>query len=270
MSNVIPIFGTLFGVGLNLSPSVLFYEYNKGKRELNTIPEIMFITGVLSCTMNSAYGILEDDLNIKINSIVCTIIQLMYATIYLYLYSNKRIVKFFIYVFIVYDLTFEILYVFINALPYHLGELEKPEKPKTAYITGSITSVITVLNAGAPGQKIREVWKTGDYLKIPIFTSIAQFFCSGIWACYGFIPIEIIKIQSRIMIIITNVLGLILSAIQIVSYFYFYVTKKKNAPKSKKNKEDNQEEEEEEETVDENEKVNSSNLIEYNVERYDD
>ena len=72
------------------------------------------------------------------------------------------------------------------------------------------------------------------------------------------------------MIIITNVLGLILSAIQIVSYFYFYVTKKKNAPKSKKNKEDNQEEEEEEETVDENEKVNSSNLIEYNVERYDD
>ncbi len=266
MSNVIPILGTLFGVGVNLSPSVLFYEYNKGKRELNTIPEIMFITGVLSCTMNSAYGILVKDLNIMINSIVCTIIQLMYATIYLYLYSNKGIVKFFIYVFIVYDLTLEILYVFADVIPFHFKKTDT-----YVHITGYITSVITVLNAGAPGQKIREVWKTGDYLKIPIFTSIAQFFCSGTWACYGFIPIEIIEIQSRIMIIITNVLGLILSAIQIVSYFYFYVTKKKNAPKSNKNKEDNQEEEEEEEeTVDENEKRNSSNLIEYNVERYDE
>ena len=269
MSNVIPILGTLFGVGLNLSPSVLFYEYNKGKRELNTIPEIMFITGVLSCTMNSAYGILKDDLNIMINSIVCTIIQLMYATIYLYLYNNKGIVQFFIYIFIVYDLTLEVLYVFAILLPDYLKGSEDYENnyELLVYITGYITSVITVLNAGAPGQKIKEVWKTGDYLKIPIFTSIAQFFCSGTWACYGFIETEM---QSRITLVITNVLGLILSAIQIVSYFYFYVTKKKNAPKSKKNKEDNQEEEEEEETVDENEKVNSSNLIEYNVERYDD
>ena len=262
MSNVIPILGTLFGVGLNLSPSVLFYEYNKGKREINTIPEIMLITGVLSSTMNSAYGILKNDLNIKINSIVCTIIQLMYATIYLYLYSNKGIVKFYIYIFIVYDLTFEILYVFADALPYHTENTYLSDLP--ANLTEYLTSVITVLNAGAPGQKIIEVWKTGDYLKIPIFTSIAQFFCSGTWACYGFI-----EIKSRIMIIITNVLGLILSAIQIVSYFYFYVTKKKNEPKSKKNKEDNQEEEEEEETVDENDNRNS-NLIEYNVERYDE
>ena len=99
------------------------------------------------------------------------------------------------------DLTFEVLYVFINALPFHIDESKKSDSYNLfVQITGCITSVITVLNAGAPGQKIIEVWKTGDYLKIPIYTSIAQIVCSVLWACYGFI-----EIQSRIMMVITKV-----------------------------------------------------------------
>ena len=232
MPQVVPILGTILAVGLNLSPGVLFYEYFKGKRSLSSIPEMMFIVGVFCGTTNLAYGLLKDDLNLYLNSAICDSIQIIYATIYLFLYANKDFIKWFLYVFIAYDLTFEILYIFFDVIAYHTS------KNFALDFTGWFNVFMTVLNAGAPGQKIIEVWKTRNFMLIPIYTTIAQILCSGLWGFYGFADMDL-------KLIIPNLIGVALCAIQIFSYFYFYIKNNGVVP-TEKSKEKNSDERDEE------------------------
>ena len=86
---------------------------------------------------------------------------------------------------------------------------------------------MTVCNAGAPGQKILEVWKTGNFMLIPIFTTIAQILCSALWGFYGFKDMDL-------KLIIPNLLGVALCGMQIFSYFYFYLKNYGSQPNDKK------------------------------------
>ena len=45
-TKITSILGTIISVGLNLTPSVLFYEFFTGKREFKSIPEMMFVSAV--------------------------------------------------------------------------------------------------------------------------------------------------------------------------------------------------------------------------------
>lgn len=210
MANVVTILGTILAVGLNLSPCVLFYEYFKGKRELKTIPEMMFIIGIFCCTTNLAYGLLKDDFNLYLNSGICEVIQVTYGTVYLFLYAGKNVPKWLLYTFIEFNLTLEVLYIFYDVIKYHTSRTFAIE------FTGWFNVVMTVFNAGAPGQKIIEVWKTQNFILIPIWTTIAQILCSGLWGFYGFSDMDL-------KLIIPNLLGVALCAVQIFSYFYFYI-----------------------------------------------
>lgn len=240
MANIVAVLGTILAVGLNLSPIVLFYEYFKGIRELSTIPEMMFIIGVFCGTTNLAYGLLKNDMNLYINSAICDIIQVIYATLYLFFYANKNFIKWFLYVFIAWNLTLEILYIFADVIKYHLGDEFALE------FTGWFNVFMTVLNAGAPGQKIIEVFKTENFMLIPIFTTITQILCSGLWGFYGFADMDL-------KLIIPNLLGVLLCGIQIFAYFYFYIKRKGVPPKNEKDKTP--------ETEDQDEDNGSSNLI---------
>ena len=209
MPQVVPVLGTILAVGLNLSPSVLFYEYFKGKRTLSSIPEMMFIIGVFCCTTNLAYGLLKKDINLYLNSAICEVIQITYATIYLFLYAEKDFAKWFLYVFIAFNLTFEVLYIFYDVIAHHTSHKFGED------FTGWFNVFMTVCNAAAPGQKIIEVWKTQNFILIPIYTTIAQILCSALWGFYGFADMDL-------KLIIPNLLGVLLCAIQIFSYYLFY------------------------------------------------
>lgn len=226
MSEIVPVLGTILAVGLNLSPCVLFYEFFKGKRELSTIPEMMFVVGVFCSTTNLAYGLLKDDINLYLNSAICDMIQIIYATIYLFFYANKNFVKWFLYVFIAWNLTLETLYIFQNVISYHTS------KDFAVEFTGWFNVFMTVLNAGAPGQKIIEVFKTENFMLIPIFTTIAQILCSALWGFYGFNDMDL-------KLIIPNLIGVALCGVQIYAYFYFYIKRKGVPPTQKGDKEQN-------------------------------
>jgi hypothetical protein len=240
--STIVLLGTILAIGLNLSPIVLFYEYFKGKRQFNTIPEMMFIMGVFCSTTNLAFGIVIEDKNIIISSAICTIIQVIYALTYLYFYANKQMSKWLLYAFISLNLTSEVLYIFADVIEYHKNNEFARD------FTGWFNVGMTVLNAGAPGQKIFEVWKTGNFMLIPIFTTITQILCSGLWGCYGFT-------KNEHKIYIPNVIGVVLCGIQIFSYFY---AKNKGISPNRQN---NEEDYENEENEDENENARN-NLIE--------
>ena len=94
MVNVVALLGTILAVGLNLSPIVLFYELFKGKRDLKSIPEMMFVIGVFCSTTNLAYGILKDDFNFVANLID------YFSLDYNYTYTSIEDIK--------YDLTYGI------------------------------------------------------------------------------------------------------------------------------------------------------------------
>jgi solute carrier family 50 protein (sugar transporter) len=237
MANIVTVLGTILAVGLNLSPIVLFYQYFKGMRELSSIPEMMFIVGVFCSTTNLAYGLLKNDMNLYINSAICEIIQVIYSTLYLFFYANKNFTKWFLYVFIAWNLTLETLYIFADVLKYHCGIEFALD------FTGWFNVGMTVLNAGAPGQKIIEVFKTENFMLIPIFTTITQILCSGLWGFYGFSDMDY-------KLIIPNLLGVLLCGIQIFAYFYYYIKTKGIPPKLER-----------EEQKEENEDNGSSKLI---------
>ena len=243
MVEIVPLLGTILAVGLNLSPLVLFYELIKGKRDLKSIPEMMFVIGVFCSTTNLAYGILKDDFNLYLNSAICDIIQILYATIYLFFYSGKDFTKWFLYVFIAFNLTLEILYIFANVIPHHTSDDFGEE------FTGWFNVFMTVCNAGAPGQKIIEVWKTENFMLIPIYTTIAQILCSALWGFYGFKDLDL-------KLIIPNLLGVALCGMQIFSYFYFYLKNHGIPPKK-----DSEEEETDEEKDDGKGKLIEANNI---------
>ena len=76
-------------------------------------------------------------------------------------------------------------------------------------------------------RNIIHVFKTENFMLIPIFTTIAQILCSGLWGFYGFADMDL-------KLIIPNLLGVLLCGIQIFAYFYYYIKRKGVPPKNEK------------------------------------
>ena len=227
---IVTSIGTMISIGLNLSPILLFYRYFKKTAELNTIPETMFITGIFCCGTNLAYGIIIADKILTISNGVCFGLQVMYGTIYIFIFNlkdgAKRIDKLILYLIIAWDLSFEVLFIFGNVLEYHTSN----DFAKT--FTGSFNIFIGTLNVITPGQNIIKVIKTGNFTLIPIVTIFFQCACSSLWMVYGFALMDP-------NIIAPNVIGTVITVLQILTYFYFYTKNHGIPPKTdEQNEED--------------------------------
>ena len=133
---IVSAIGTMISISLNLTPILLFYRYFKKTAGIETIPETMFITGIFCCATNLAYGFLQDDTILKISNGVCYGLQVFYGTTYIFMTNTKRVEKMLLFLFIAWDLSFEILYIFADVLPTHTpwAHDDKKDKdvPKTA------------------------------------------------------------------------------------------------------------------------------------------
>lgn len=235
---IVTSIGTMISIGLNLTPILLFYRYFKKTAGLETIPETMFVTGIFCCATNLAYGIIKGDKILMISNGVCYGLQVMYGTIYIFISNlqsgQKRIDKLFLYLIIAWDLAFEVLYIFGNILEFHFGN----EFALT--FTGSFNIVIGTLNVITPGQNIVKVFKTGNFTLIPVVTIFFQCACSSLWFVYGLTDMDI-------NMIVPNLLGTVITTIQIATYYYFYC---KNHGVPPKPKEENEEEEDKDKVKD--------------------
>lgn len=237
-SKIVSILGTIISIGLNLTPSVLFYEFFKGKREFKSIPEMMFVSGVFCSSTNLAYGIIKKDAMLILSNSVCDLLQVLYSTVFLFFYSNKNFSTYSLYLLIAYDLTFEIVYIFADVIKFHTS------KKIAQNVTGIVNMIIGIINVITPGQNIFKVFKTEDFTLIPIVTICFQCLCSSFWGFYGFSDMDI-------NIIFPNLLGTVLAIAQISIYFYFYC-KRKGVPPAKKKDDEILEEENDEEKEEDN------------------
>lgn len=224
-TQIVVYVGTAIAVGLNLTPGVLFYELYKGKRVFSSIPQMMFVTGVFCCSTNLAYGIIERDFNLILSNTICDLVQVFYATIFLYLFSGKKFLMFVLYTFMAWNLTLEVVYIFSNVIEYHTS------REIASNFTGWFNVVIGVINAGAPGQNIIRVFKENNFTLIPIVTTFFQCACSSLWGVYGLFKLDL-------KIIVPNVLGVLLTAAQIYAYYYVYFKTGGVAPKIEENDEE--------------------------------
>ena len=226
---IVSTIGTMISIGLNLTPILLFYRFFKKTAGIETIPQTMFITGIFCCATNLAYGIVKGDKILIISNGVCYGLQILYGTIYIFITNYKQINKLLLYLLIAWNLSFEVLFIFSNILSYHFGS----EFALT--FTGSFNIFIGTLNVITPGQNIIKVFKTGNFTLIPIVTIFFQCACSSLWLVYGLTDMDV-------NMIVPNLLGTVITAIQIATYYYFYC---KHLGIPQKLKEDDQEEEKE-------------------------
>lgn len=230
VQTIVSAIGTMISIGLNLTPILLFYRFFKKTAGIETIPETMFITGIFCCATNLAYAIIIDDTILKISNGVCYGLQIMYGTTYIFIKNNKQIDKLLLYLIIAWDLSFEVLFIFGNILECHFGNYFAQT------FTGIFNIIIGALNVITPGQNIIKVIKTGNFTLIPIVTIFFQCACSSLWFVYGLY-------LGDIMVIAPNLLGMVITAIQISVYYYFYIKNHGIAPiTNEDNKEENENE----------------------------
>ena len=206
---IVSSIGTMISIGLNLTPILLFYRFFKGTAGLQTIPETMFITGVFCCATNLAYGIIKDDKILKISNGVCYGLQILYGTIYIFITNKNQVHKLLLYLLIAWDLSFEVLFIFGNILEFHFGNNFANR------FTGIFNIVIGTLNVITPGQNIVKVFKTQNFTLIPIVTIFFQCTCSTLWFVYGLTDMDP-------MMIVPNLIGTVITTIQMATYFFFY------------------------------------------------
>lgn len=230
IGRVLSSVGTVISVGLNVTPAVLFYEIIKGKRVISEVPEMMFITGISCCILNLGYSILLDDFMMKLSNAICTALQLIYIAFFLFYYTNKNCVKIALFIFIWYNLAFELFYIVAVLFKEYLNV----ETAKN--IVGWVTVVFSAANAWAPGQKIFTVMKTGNFKLIAIWTTCAQFLCSFFWCVYNFL------IPGALQGALSNLLGSLLTGFQIVIYFINYCRYNGVPPESKEEEGESKEE----------------------------
>jgi len=228
---IISKIGTAIGFGLNLSPGVLFYEIFTGKKTYKDLPELMFISGTLCNTLNLDYSLIIKDPNMQFSNYICTSMIIIYSGLYIWFFSEKNIPKFLLYIFIAYDLTFELIYGFWNVLEYHAGYTIAEN------FVGWATVFLGIINSAAPGQKIFTVISTGNYTLIPIVTTLFQFACSFCWFLYALVMKN--DLYVKLKMIIPNALGVFLTAIQIAVFWIFYTKNKNKDFSDKDNENDN-------------------------------
>ena len=202
--------GAAIAIGLNITPIVLFIELCSKRKTVKEVPEMMFITGTFCSLTNLAYAIIIEDPNMTISNAVCTSIQLVWASCFLWFYTQGNFGKWFLFVLLALISAAAVL----GACSY--GLLMLVGKAMADTIVGWFNLIIGVINAGSPGQKILTVMRTGNYNLIPIVTAIFQCACSTIWFFYG---LGILNYKTWL----PNLLGIVLSGLQVLAFFYNFI-----------------------------------------------
>ena len=199
--------GTFIALGLNLTPIVLFIEVFNKKKTYKAIPNLMLVFNVLCGLFWYCYWSRLHQAVPGYSALSNAIISLIFTYLYLYFATEGKCLYFIVACVIVFDICAQLWYCFGVWIP-------DPE------ITGKTAMIINIIQYAAPGQSIFTVLKTGNYSLIPITTTIVGVMCSSCWLIFGII-------MKNPNCIIPNSMGLALSLIQIVIYYYFKCTAKK-------------------------------------------
>lgn len=228
ISDIFGWIGTVIGIGMNISPIVLFWKVLRKVEKKDIIPESMLIFNLVCNMLWLTYWLRKGVFVPCFSSSVGEILSIIYSIVYLYVTFENSIVKFLIAAFINIDICAQVYYILMYIVP-------------DAEYIGTAAVCVGIITFASPGQNILTVIRTGDYKLIPIVTTLCGAGCSFAWLVFG-------VIKKDIKCIVPNLLGLILSIVNMSVWIIFYLKKtQQQKPKDDKTEELQNKVEEEEE-----------------------
>ena len=202
VSKIIGYLGNAFALFFFLSPIIIMYKLIKGHEDVDKIPGILLASQWFNCTLWLIYGIYIEKDEVVICNVIGASLSLIYITIYI-LYRFERVAM----KLLIILLTFGLMCGFFAGFYWGVSPIDHE-------ITGLVAMIFNIILYGSPGQNLITVFKTGNHNLIPIVSSVVGFLCSSTWTVWGFL-------NTNKNVIIPNILGVLLSIIQILVWLYF-------------------------------------------------
>ena len=210
--DVISLIGTIIGIFLFISPSILFYKIIRKQEKHIIISKSMLLFNILCGELWMCYWLRLNKLIPMISSAISLSFSLIFAIIYLYFYFLGKIINWF------FSSIFTIIVVW-QCYYYIIFILEDYE------IIGMIAMIINIITYIPAAQNISRIIRQGNFKSIPIFNTIIGIFSSICWLTYGILIKNIISI-------IPNAIGFIISIIHIAIWTFFNLRMKSDDDKN--------------------------------------
>ena len=215
MSDIISVFAFVSSILFSLSQSYIIYNIKKNK---GIVLKNTSSFSIISCLIYQLIWFIyykRESKNICWCYFVGIIFSFSWISIYLFYYSKenqeRKNLYFFIYIFIILDLIFEIWFIETDILNSNKEILLRNNVVKI------FASIFNILMYNTPGLNIVKTFKELDcgYILMPII--IIGCLNSFIWLLYGIINND--KDNQKIYLY-TNIISISICIIQIVLYFF--------------------------------------------------
>ncbi len=200
--------GTCISIIFYIAPIIPIMKLIKNKINIKEIPGPLLIMSFMNTILWAVYGLRDNKTQLYICNFIGGIISAIFIIIYIiYLTKlNWKLTAFYNLMFA--NIIIEIFYIFYKII-------------NENNTIGLIAMLVNILMYAAPGAKIYQVFKTGNYDLIPIYSSIIALLNSICWLIYG------ISLKD-VNVILPNASGVVLALIQIFVWNVFYNKKKNN------------------------------------------
>ncbi|XP_059624561.1 bidirectional sugar transporter SWEET4-like [Cornus florida] len=200
------IIGNVISFGLFAAPIPTFLRIHR-KKSVEEYSALPYVATVMNCLFWIFYGIPvvhpDSTLVVTINSIGLAL-ELLYLSIFLYRGEGKRRVVLWL---LAAELAFIAAVVVATLLGFHTH-------PKRSLFVGIFCVIFGVLMYASPLSVMRKVIKTKSVEFMPLWLSVAGFLNGAIWLVYALLKFDL-------FILISNGLGALSGAVQLILYAYY-------------------------------------------------
>ena len=196
--------GTVIATYFYIAPVVPFWKVLNHKLDYKDSPGVLLIMSFMNCILWADYGLVKNDFMVYFANGIGGTITLIFISVYLVFLAKESIPLSLGYIVLLLAVVFGIMIGFF-LIDYN--------------ITGYVAMIFNVLMYAAPGEKIFQVIKTGNYNLIPIFSTIGGLACSLCWLMYGIY-------QRDWKLYVPNALGLAFAVLQVVIFLIYYLKNK--------------------------------------------
>ncbi|KAG2710367.1 hypothetical protein I3760_04G023700 [Carya illinoinensis] len=214
--NVVGIIGNVISFGLFLSPVPTFYRIIK-KKAVEDFSPVPYIATVLNCLFWIFYGMpfVHPDslLVVTINSVGLALELIYLAIFYAYAAGQKNGRKK-VLIGLAGEVVFVVLIVVITMLALHTHK-------NRSMMVGIICDIFNIIMYVSPLTIMKQVITTKSVKYMPFSLSLANFLNGCVWTAYALIKFDI-------YILVSNGIGAVSGAAQLILYAVYYRTTPKD------------------------------------------
>ena len=221
------------------TPFIQIIKAYKNTLDIKVIPLPLIIFIILNCLLWLLNAFASDDLSewipLLISNGLGIILNLAIFFLYLNLFLNKNVKKFFFYGFFLINVIAQITYAMFRYIILKDKEKEEDKQKEVEFhYIGFTATIINVLMYSSPIFNIIRLIKTKSSDLLPIFTLGVGFLCTMIFLIQGVVSYNFYDYEDEIdqrvyakETIISNGISFFLIACQIGFWAYYHLTQKK-------------------------------------------